>query len=137
MRGGLTLLALGVVVISSYVALNGLGNDSGSASLLVVLGGAFALVGVGMLCCTAAIVLNQRITRLKKHCGCCRFYQAAPGQYALGRCQADPSGASVQRTDGCPSFCYSPRAMVRDRLSQRPEMLAQVRVMPSVENPGA
>ncbi len=135
-RRGLVLILLGVAAGSSFFAFGGVADGSNPASLLVVLGGAFALIGVIMLCCTAGGRLARRISRIKKHCGCCRFYQAGPGSYAQGRCQADPNGALVHRTDGCPSFCHSPRAMVRDRLSQHPEMLAQLRVIPPSEKRG-
>jgi hypothetical protein len=128
-RRGLLLMLLGVAASASFFALGDSADGSSPASLLVVIGGAFFLIGAIMLCCDAGGKLAQRITRIKKHCGCCRFYQAEPGQYALGRCQADPNSALVQRSDGCPSFCHSPRAMVRDRLSQRPDVLAQLRVI--------
>ncbi|HEY7123460.1 MAG TPA: hypothetical protein VH540_05875 [Ktedonobacterales bacterium] len=128
-RRGLVLIFLGVAASLSFFFWGGAADGSNPASLLVVLGGAFCTIGTAMLCCTAGGNLARRITRIKKHCGCCRFYQAAPGDYAQGRCQADPSSALVRRTDGCPSFCHSPRAMVRDRLSQHPEMLAQLRVI--------
>ncbi len=128
-RRGVVLILLGVVASLSFFVWGGAADGSNPASLLVVLGGTFCMIGAAMLGCTAGGRLARRITRIKKHCGCCRFYQAEPGQYAQGCCQADPNSAFVRRTDGCPSFCHSPRAMVRDRLSQRPEVLAQLRVI--------
>jgi hypothetical protein len=128
-RRGLALILLGVAFGSGFFIWGGAADSSNPASLLVVLGGAFCMIGATMLGCTAGGRLARRISRIKKHCGCCRFYQAAPNHYALGRCQADPGSALVQRTDGCPSFCHSPRALVHDRFSQRPEMLAQLRII--------
>ena len=132
-RRGLVMIFLGVASASGFLIWGGAADGSNPSSLLVVLGGTFCMIGAVMLGCTAGARLAQRINRIKKHCGCCRFYQAEQGHYAQGRCQADPGNALVQRTDGCPSFCHSPRAMVRDRLSQRPEVLAQLRVIQSSE----
>lgn len=132
LRRGLVFIFLGVATISSFFALGGVADGSSPASILVVLGGAFCMIGTIMLCCAAGGKLTQRITRIKKHCGCCQFYQAGPGQYALGRCRI--GARAVQRTDGCPHFHHSPRAMVRDRLSQRPDVLEHIRVVHSADD---
>jgi hypothetical protein len=135
-RRGLVLILLGVTTGGSFFVFGGVDDGSSPASLLVLLGGALLLIGITMLGCTAGGRLARRITRIKKHCGCCRFYQAGPGSYTQGRCQSDPNNALVQRADGCPSFTHSPRAMVRDRLSQHPEVLAQLRVIQPSEKRG-
>ena len=72
--------------------------------------------------------MSGRIRRIKHHCGRCRFYQADSGAYSLGRCAAAPGEPAVRRADTCPSFHFSERAMVRERLSQRPDLLKQIHI---------
>jgi hypothetical protein len=85
---------------------------------LLVFGGMMLLVVF-----VASIV--SKLKRVQSHCGRCRFYQPLDKEYTTGRCRADPRERMVLRTDGCPFFDYSERAMVRDRFAQRARATAR------------
>ncbi len=127
LKKSLVMTTIGVGISSAGVLLAlALGPDVITVPLL--LGGSLICFGAVMLLCASGEKLIHRISRIKKHCGCCRFYQAQPGQYARGICQLDPRAHTVQRGDACPSFHHSERAMVRDRLSQRPDLLKGIQI---------
>ncbi len=100
-----------------------------SASPLLLFGCSTFLFGVVLLLLALGEQVAQRLIRTKKHCGCCAFYQPHDEEYDVGLCRADPREGYVQRTYKCPYFCFSERAMVRDRLAQRPELLKQLRML--------
>ena len=107
---GLALLAGGIVTAFSPAA-------GPVVFLLVFLSSPFLLYGSILLLLASVEGLVHKVQRTRKHCGRCRFYQPFAGRYALGHCQSDPRKSVVRRTDGCPFFSYSERAMVRDRLA--------------------
>ena len=127
LRAGIKLTAAGLAALAGWSIIALLANGEAAlplllfASVLVTIGGILLLVALGKSA-------SGRIWRMKRHCGRCRFYQAEDGVYSLGRCAAAPGEPVVRRTDACPSFHFSERAMVRERLSQRPDLLKQIRI---------
>lgn len=127
LRAGIELLAAGGATLAAWGSIALLGNGEAAlplllfGSVLLAIGGALLLVALGR-------ATSGRIRRIKHHCGRCRFYQAESGLYSLGRCAAAPGEPAVCRTDTCPSFHFSERALVRERLSQRPDLLKQIRI---------
>lgn len=127
LRAGIKLSAAGGAALAAWGIIALLGNGEAAlplslfGSVLLALGGALLLVALGR-------ATSGRIRRIKRHCGRCRFYQAESGIYSLGRCAAAPGEPAVRRTDTCPSFHFSERAMVRERLSRRPDLLKQIRI---------
>ncbi len=115
------LLSIGVVPLSLLVG-------PGASILLTLFASALFFPGSIILLFALGQKLAHRLRSIKKHCGTCRFYQAPGAFYVVGRCQADPSRQVVFRTDTCPSFSFSERAMVRDRLAQRPDLLKQIQI---------
>ena len=91
--------------------------------LFLFLGSPFLIYGSLLLLFVAVERAARRLRRVKNHCGRCQFYAPLEGQYGLGRCLAAPSNDTVHRTDSCPFFSYSERAMVRDRFAQRAQAL--------------
>ncbi len=124
----LAMTGIGTVFMLGFI-LALLNGGSIYASPLLLFGCSLFTFGMALL----AVVLGEKIARRliskKKHCGCCVFYQPQDEVYDVGLCQADPREGFVQRAHSCPYFRYSERAMVRDRLAQRPEMLKQIRVI--------
>jgi|SRR5579859_771105 len=127
LKKSIVMIGTGVTV-SSVGALLALALGPDALTVPFLLGGCLILFGTVMLLLASAEKLAHRLSRIKKHCGCCRFYQAQPGQYALGCCQLAPNARAVHRVDACPSFRHSERAMVRDRLSQRPDLLTRIQI---------
>ena len=127
LRASIKLTAAGLAALAGWSIIALLGNGEAAlplllfGSVLLVVGGVLLLVALGRS-------MSGRITRIKRHCGRCRFYQAESSGYSLGRCAAAPDEAQVRRRDTCPSFHFSERAMVRERLSQRPDLLKQIRI---------
>ena len=99
-----------------------------AASPLLLFGSSLFLFGAILLIFIVCERAAKRVIRSKKHCGCCHFYQPQDEVYDVGLCQTDPREGFVQRTHSCPYFRLSERAMVRDRLAQKPEMLQQIRI---------
>lgn len=131
-RTGSLMAGIGMVFLTGFM-LAALGANASSAMLLLLLGSPFLLFGGLLLLFAFGGKTLRRLRRIKQHCGRCRFYQALEGQYALGRCGADPHHAFVQRTDGCPFFRYSERALVRDRFAQHPKALQRARQAPGIQ----
>jgi hypothetical protein len=98
------------------------------ASPLLLFGTSLFLFGAILLIFIIGEKTAKRIIRAKKHCGCCYFYQPQDEVYDVGLCRADPREGFVQRMHSCPYFRHSERAMVRDRLAQKPEMLKNIRI---------
>lgn len=127
LRSGIKLTVAGLAALAGWSVIALLGN--GEAALPLLLFGSVLLAIGGMLLLVAlGRSMSGRIARIKRHCGRCQFYQAEGNGYSLGRCAAAPGEAQVCRTDTCPSFHFSERAMVRERLSQRPDLLKQIRI---------
>lgn len=125
MRGpGLVMAGIGLALLAGFVWTS-FANGDPADGLLVLVGCPLLIFG-GILVLIACVEsIWRRLRRIQNHCGRCRFYQALDGQYALGRCRADPRQAIVRRTGACPFFDYSERAMVRDRFAQRAESTAR------------
>ncbi len=104
-----------------------LADAAAAGALLIFLGSPFLVFGGMLLLLSLLESAWRRLRRIQNHCGRCRFYQALEGQYALGRCRADPHEAEVRRTDSCPFFQYSERAMVLDRFAQHAEVMGRSR----------
>lgn len=129
--GGLTtaifMTSLGVAFLLGF-SLAIINGATLYASPLLLFGSSLFLFGVILLIFIMCEKTAKRMIRAKKHCGCCYFYQPQDEVYDVGLCQADPREGFVQRTHSCPYFRHSERAMVRDRLAQKPEMLQQIRI---------
>ncbi len=126
LAAGIIMTSIGVILLAGFVGAEFM--DAALAGILLVfLGSPFLVFGVLLLLILCAETAWRRLRRIQRHCGRCRFYQALDGQYALGRCRADPREAEVHRTNSCPFFSYSERAMVRDRFARRAEALARAR----------
>ena len=127
LRAGVELFAGGLAALVGWSSIALLGNGEAAlplllfGSVLLAIGGVLLLIALGRS-------MSSRIARITHHCGRCRFYQAEGSGYSLGRCSAAPGEAQVRRTDTCPSFHFSERALVRERLSQRPDLLKQIRI---------
>lgn len=127
LRAGIKLSVAGLAALAGWSSIALLGNGEAAlplllfGSVLLAIGGVLLLVALGRS-------MSGRIVRIKRHCGRCQFYQAEGSGYSLGRCAAAPGEAQVRRTHTCPSFHFSERAMVRERLSQRPDLLKQIRI---------
>ncbi len=128
LRTGLIMMGLGLVLGLAFLweSITTGAGEGGALFLfacgLLFLGGITLLFALGQK-------LARRLRSIKKHCGCCRFYEVQSSFYVVGHCQADPSRHMVSRTDTCPSFCFSERAMVRDRLALRPGVLRQLQII--------
>jgi hypothetical protein len=95
----------------------------------------FLLVGASMLLFGSLTLLLagiewtfKRLIHTTKYCGRCVFFHPQTEDYDVGLCRADPRESFVQRTHSCPYFRYSERAMVRDRLAQKPELLKAIKI---------
>jgi hypothetical protein len=124
----LVMTSIGTVFMLGFI-LALLNGGSMYASPLLLFGCSLFTFGLALLAVVLGERIAKRLIRRKKHCGCCVFYQPQDEAYDVGLCQTDPREGFVQRTHSCPYFRYSERAMVRDRLAQRPEMLKQIRVI--------
>ena len=127
LRAGIKLIVAGLAALAGWSSIALLGNGEAALPLLLFGSVLFAIGGV-LLFTALGRSMSGRIARIKRHCGRCQFYQAEGNGYSLGRCAAAPGAAQVRRTDACPSFHFSERAMVRERLSQRPDLLKQIRI---------
>ena len=125
LRAGLKLTFVGLVLLGGF-GLTILFNASDYAMPLFLPGSALLTMGAILLLFALGRTISGRLRRVKQHCGRCRFYQAHSGCYVLGCCGAAPGEPSVRRMDTCPSFHYSERAMVRERLARRPDILKQI-----------
>lgn len=128
MSVALVMTSSGTVLMLGFI-LALLNGGSVYASPLLLFGGSLSTFGIALLAIVLGEKIAKRLTSKKKHCGCCVFYQPQDEVYDVGLCQTDPREGFVQRTHSCPYFRYSERAMVRDRLAQRPEMLQHIRVI--------
>lgn len=127
LRAGVKLSVVGLILLAGF-GLTILFNISDYVMPLFLPGSALLTMGAILLLHALGRSIFSSIRRVKQHCGRCQFYQAQRGFYAVGRCGAAPGEPSVRRTDTCPSFCYSERAMVRERLAQRPDILKQMHI---------
>jgi len=123
----LAMTSIGTMFLLGFILALLNGGDL-YASPLLLFGFSLCVFGIILL----AVLLGEKIVKLliskKKHCGCCIFYQPQDEVYDVGLCQSDPREGFVRRTHSCPYFRYSERAMVRDRLAQRPDMIARIRI---------
>ncbi|HEY7347567.1 MAG TPA: hypothetical protein VH599_04555 [Ktedonobacterales bacterium] len=128
LRTNLIIIGFGLALGAGYI-LELISGRSSEAGLFFLL--ASALLGLGGFSLFFALGrrLASRLRGVKKHCGCCRFYEVRSGLYVIGRCQADPSRNMVTCADGCRSFRFSERAMVRERLAQHPRILKQLQII--------
>ncbi len=128
LRKGLLMVSLGLVLNGVFV-LESSATGTGEGVVLLLFASSLLFLGCISLLLELGQKLVTRLRSIKKHCGCCCFYEAQDNLYAIGRCQADPSRHVVSRSDTCPSFCFSERAMVRERLARRPHVLKQLQVV--------
>ncbi len=122
------MMVLGALFIASYVLAVVSTNDRYTWPLLPF-GGALVIFGILILLFALVEWLVKRFIHSKKYCGCCAHYKPQGDEYDVGLCRADPREGYVARTHFCPYFRYSERAMVRDRLSQRHELLNRIRIL--------
>jgi hypothetical protein len=127
LQAGVKLTCVGLALLAGF-GLTMLFNAGDYAMPFFLPGSALLLTGTILLLLALGRSITSQIRRVRQHCGRCRFYQPERGCYALGRCGTAPGEPFVRRADTCPSFCYSQRAMVRERLAQRPDMLKQIRI---------
>jgi hypothetical protein len=128
LRTGLLMIGLGLALGVGFL-LESSDAATVEAGMLFLLASALLFLGGISLLFVLGRQLATRLRSIKKHCGCCRFYSAQSGLYMIGRCLADPSRQTVSRAATCPSFCFSERAMVCDRLAQHTRMLRQLQVI--------
>jgi hypothetical protein len=121
---------IGALAIVGFVlALQGGPGEREAATFLLLLGAAMLLFGSLTLLLASIEWAVKRLIRTKKYCGRCVFYHSQNEEYDVGLCRADPREGFVQRTHSCPYFRYSERAMVRDRLAQKPELLRTIKIV--------
>ena len=129
--GGLTtaifMTSLGAILLLGF-SLAIINGATLYASPLLLFGSSMFLFGAILLIFIVCEKATKRLIRAKKHCGCCYFYQPQDEVYDVGLCRADPREGFVQRTHSCPYFRHSERAMVRDRLAQKPDVLKHIRI---------
>jgi hypothetical protein len=118
------VLGLGFLLEYSFAAL-------GASPLLLFFASALFFFGGFLLLFTLGQWIVSKLRGARKHCGCCRFFEVQSGLHIIGRCQADPSRGTVSCADSCPSFFFSERAMVRERLAQHPRILQQLHIIGS------
>ncbi len=124
---GVALLGLGVLLGLGYL-LESFFAERGDAALLLIFATALLLVGSVRLLFGLGAWMVHRLRGMPRRCGCCRFFEVPGGLYVIGRCQADPDRRMVSRVDGCRAFCFSERALARDRLGQHPGVLKQLQI---------
>jgi hypothetical protein len=127
-RVGFLLLGLGTVLGLAYL-LELFFAERDDAGLLLIYAAALLFAGSAWLLVALGQKIASRFRGVKKRCGCCHFFEVPGGLYVIGRCQVNPSRRMVTRTDGCSSFCFSERAMVRDRLGQHPGVIKQPQII--------
>ncbi len=125
LRGGLIVLGLGMILGLGYL-LQALYASKDEAVLIFLFASALVLLGSLLLLVAIGQHVVSRLSGLKKRCGCCRFFEVSSGLSVIGRCQANPSRSLVSRSDVCPLFFFSERALARDRLGQQPGVLKQM-----------
>jgi hypothetical protein len=130
LRGGLIVVGLGAVLGLGYL-LQSLSGHEGEGVFVFLFACVLLLVGSLLLLVAVGQHLASRFSGIKKRCGCCRFFEVPSGLYVIGRCQANPSRTLVTRSDVCPSFFFSERALARDRLGQQPGVLRQLHIRPT------
>jgi hypothetical protein len=124
------MTAIGVIGVGGFALALFLGGDGNKfATPLLLIGASMLLFGSLTLLLAGIEWAFKRLIRSKKYCGRCVFYQSHNEEYDVGLCRADPREGFVQRTHSCPYFRYSERAMVRDRLAQRPELLKAIKIV--------
>ena len=126
----LMLTGIGLALLVGYiVAAFTIAEAATYLALLLLFGVAMTLFGG--LCLLFSLVewAAIRFFPSKKYCGRCAFYHPQNDDYEVGLCQSTPRESYVQRTYSCSYFRYSERAMVRDRLAQKPTLLHQIRVI--------
>jgi hypothetical protein len=127
-RVGFLLLGLGSVLGLGYL-LELLFAERDDAGLLLIFAAGLLFAGSVWLLVALGQKIASRFRGIKKRCSCCHFFEVPSGLYVIGRCGANPSRRMVTRTDGCSSFCFSERAMARDRLGQHPGVLKQLQII--------
>lgn len=120
------MTGMGVVLLVGFV-IAVLNDAEGYAGLLLLFGCALMLFGSLVLLFALLEWTVKWFSHPRKYCGCCTFYKPQEDEYALGMCRADPREGRVRRTHYCPSFRYSERAMVRDRLWQQRYLFERIR----------
>lgn len=128
LRAGCILIGLGVVLGLGYL-LRSVYTPEGDMTFLFLFTSGFLFFGGLLLLFALGQYIVSKLSGPKKRCGCCRFFEVSSCFYVVGRCQADPSRHLVSRSDACPSFFFSERAMARDRLGHQPGALRQLQVI--------
>jgi hypothetical protein len=124
----LSLTGFGLALLVGFVvaAINHAARD---AALLLLFGAPMLIFGGLFLLFVFVEWAAKRFIHTHKYCGCCTFYRPQSSDYEVGLCRADPTESYVERTHSCPYFRYSERAMVRNRLAEKPALLHQIRVI--------
>ncbi|HEY7357858.1 MAG TPA: hypothetical protein VH590_15375 [Ktedonobacterales bacterium] len=117
---GLLLITLALVAIVNHSDMLG--------GLLLLFGCGLVILGCPLLLLALIEWIANQFIYDKKYCGCCVFYHPREDDYAVGLCGAADSETPVKRTHYCPSFRYSERAMVRERLWQQRYTANQIRI---------
>ena len=127
----LSITSIGLILLGGFVLAASSGSrDAGrDAALLLLFGAPMTIFGGLFLLFALVERAAKRFIHTSKYCGCCVFYHPHNDDYEVGLCRADPCEGYVQRAHVCPYFRYSERAMVRDKLSQKPLLLNQIRVV--------
>ena len=127
LRAGALVMGLGLLLGLGFL-LQAISTEANGAALVFLFACAFVFLGSFLLLVALGQHLASRLSGVKKQCGSCRHFAVPSGLYVIGHCQADPSRRMVSRIDACSSYCFSERALVRDRLGQQPGVLKQLRI---------
>jgi hypothetical protein len=130
LRASGILIALALVLGLGFLLEYSFAERSASP-LLFFLASALFCLGSILLLFTLGRRVVSKFRGTRKRCGCCRFFEVQSGLHVIGRCQADPSRGTISCADSCPSFFFSERAMVRERLAQHPRILQQLQLIGS------
>jgi hypothetical protein len=127
LRAGVFVMGL-ALVLGLGVLFQVLSTESGGVAFMFLFACEFFCLGSFLLLLAVGRHVANRLGGVKKHCGSCRHFAVPSGLYVIGHCQADPTRRMVSRVDVCPTYCFSERALVRDRLGQQPGALKQIRI---------
>ena len=127
LRAGAFVIGL-ALVLGLGVLFQAFSRELGGVAFMFLFACEFFCLGSFLLLLAVGRHVANRLSGVKKHCGSCRHFDVPSGLYVIGHCQADPARRMVSRIDVCPSYCFSERALVRDRLGQQPGVLKQIRI---------
>jgi hypothetical protein len=112
------MTTVGMLLIPVFIITVAINGNTVFSSFLLLCSCALILFGGIVLLFDLADWVAKRFIGSRKYCGCCVSYKPQQEDYSVGQCLAAHSKGDIKRNHFCPYFCYSERAMVRDRLWQ-------------------